>query len=376
MKKIFKYIVLLLLMISVSITIKPSKVNGEVKPVTEANEKLKEISEQEQETLEKLFSITQEIEEMEREEARITEEIKMIESEIEQLDLSIRREEENYNNYLDLLKQVLVSYQRGGPASYIDIILRAEDLSLLINSLNLIKDISKNTGELLNSIEESRTELERRKQNLSESIDKLNAKKEELKESMEAKQKLADKLEDFLNSLAEEKEKYEEQLNNLKLVWENLKELFKEFVDEFTEIISEGYFSLDDLNLKFNLFYIEGSINEDTFNSIINDNSKLVKMYFHFDDDIIRIEIPDFSLVLKGNFVIRNDASLEFVPESGTFYNMALEPESVEELFKNGPMIFDLKKMAGEETADKNIKIKDVHSGDGYLYFTINNFMF
>ena len=370
-KKICKLNVLFLLMISVSIAVRPYMASGEVKPITEANEKLRGITEQEQQTLEKLFILTQEIEEMEREEARIADEIKELESEIEKLDLSIKKEEENYDTYLNLLKQVLKSYQRGGPASYIDIILKAEDLASLIKSLNLIKDISRNTGELLASIEESRQNLEKKRQVLSDSLALLEAKNEELKGAIAERQKVAKEMEDFLDSLAEEKERFQEYLDNLKLMWENLKELFSKIVGEFSRIIGEGHFTLDDLNLKINFFSLKGSLHEDTFNRVINENSNLADMKFSFEKDLVRIEIPDNNLVLEGTFVIREKTALEFVPESGTFYNMALEPESIEELFRNGPMIIDFEKVA-QDTITVNFELKEVVTGDGYLYFTID----
>lgn len=370
-KKICKLNVLFLLMISVSIAVRPYMASGEVKPITEANEKLRGITEQEQQTLEKLFILTQEIEEMEREEARIADEIKELESEIEKLDLSIKKEEENYDTYLNLLKQVLKSYQRGGPASYIDIILKAEDLASLIKSLNLIKDISRNTGELLASIEESRQNLEKKRQVLSDSLALLEAKNEELKGAIAERQIVAKEMEDFLDSLAEEKERFQEYLDNLKLMWENLKELFSKIVGEFSRIIGEGHFTLDDLNLKINFFSLKGSLHEDTFNRVINENSNLADMKFSFEKDLVRIEIPDNNLVLEGTFVIREKTALEFVPESGTFYNMALEPESIEELFRNGPMIIDFEKVA-QDTITVNFELKEVVTGDGYLYFTID----
>lgn len=370
-RKYCLFSVLFVLLISASILVSPFKVKGEVKPITEANEKLKEISEQEQQTLEKLFIIVQEIEEMEREEARIIKEIDDLTIEIEELDLSIEKEQENYDTYLNLLKRVLISYQRGGPASYIDIILKAEDLTSFIKSLNLIKDISRNTGELLASIEESRLYLEEIRQNHLDNISLLEVKKEELKEPIATRQRLVKELEEYLDSLEEEKERYQEHLNNLKLMWENLKELFSKIVDEFSRIIGEGHFTLEDLNLKFNFFSLKGSIHEDTFNRIINENSNLSNIVFSFEKEGVIVQVPDNNLVLKGSFVVREETALEFVPTDGTFYNMALEKESIEELFRNRPMIIDFENVVGDMIII-DIKLDEVVAQDGYLHFTID----
>ena len=212
---------------------KPYKATGEVKPIEDANEQLQGISREEQQTLEKLFIYTQELEEMEREEARITDDIDKLIIEIEELDSSIIKEQENYDMLLSILEQVLVSYQRGGPASYLDILLSAKDLTSFIKSLNLIKDISKNTGELLASIEKSKQQLEVKKQSLADRLILLEDKREELTETIAAKKRIVKEQEDYLESLAEKKQQYQEYLDSLKLMWDNLKELFSKIVDEF-----------------------------------------------------------------------------------------------------------------------------------------------
>ena len=364
-------ILILIIVLSVTILAKPYRVSGEVKPIEEANEQLQGISEEEQKTLERLFILTQEIEEMEREEARITEEIKELNIEIDILDKSIIKEQESYDKNLLIMEQVLISYQRGGPASYLDILLKAENLTSFIKSLNLIKDISRNTGELLASIEESKRVLEEKRQSLADNMALLELKKEELKEPIEERKRLVKEQEDYLDSLSEEKELYQQHLDNVKLMWDNLKGLSSQIVDEFARIINEGHFTMVDLNLQFNFFSLKGSIHEDTFNRILNDNSTLSMIVFSFRQDSVRIEVPDNNLVLDGYFELEGASALLFVPRAGTFYGMSLEKESIGELFRNGPLLIDFEQVAGEMVTI-DIKLNDVKTEDGYIRFTID----
>jgi peptidoglycan hydrolase CwlO-like protein len=366
----YKYSLIIVLVLCVCILVKPYKATGEVKPIEEANEQLQGISREEQQTLEKLFIYTQELEEMEREEARITDDIDKLIIEIEELDSSIIKEQENYDMLLSILEQVLVSYQRGGPASYLDILLSAKDLTSFIKSLNLIKDISKNTGELLASIEKSKQQLEVKKQSLADRLILLEDKREELTETIAAKKRIVKEQEDYLESLAEKKQQYQEYLDSLKLMWDNLKELFSKIVDEFARIISEGHFTMEDLNLQFGFFNVKGAIHEDTFNRIINENSTLSRINLSFGQDKVRIEVPDNNLVLDGYFEMEG-STLLFVPEKGTFYGMALEKESIDELFRNGPLIIDLNEIAGDMVTI-DFKLKDVKTTDGYINFSID----
>lgn len=346
------------------------EVTGEVKPIEEANQQLEGITREEEETLDRLFILTQEIEEMERQEARLSQEIASLIIHIDELDKSIAIEEKNYGLHLDIMEQVLISYQRGGPASYLDILLKAENLTSFIKSLNLIKDITRNTGELLASIEESKKFLEENRQNLYDSKAILDIRQEELMGSIANKKSLLMEQEAYLESLSEEREKYQQHLDNLKLMWDNLKNLFSHVVDEFSRIIAEGHFTMEDLNLKFGLFSVKGSIHEDTFNRIINENSLLTEMVFSFQKDRVVVEVPDNNLVLYGHFVLEANTSLRFVPEGGSFYSMSLEIESINELFRNGPMLIDFEKVAGDLVVI-DIDLKDVVTEDRYISFTI-----
>lgn len=369
-KKKLITLTLILVLIAGMLT-KPYKVSGEVKPIEEAKEQLQGISEKEQKTLERLFILTQEIEEMEREEARITKEINELIIEIDSLDKAIIKEQEEYDVNLGILEQVLKSYQRGGPASYLDILLKAENLTAFIKSLNLIKDISKNTGELLASIEESKRILEEKKLSLADNMTLLENKREELKEPIAERKRLVKEQEDYLNSLSEEKELYQQHLDNVKLMWDNLKNIFSQIVDEFTRIVSEGHVTMEDLNIEFNFFSITGSIHQDTFNRLVNDYSTLPRIVCSFSKDNVRFEVPDNNLVLDGDFELVGSASLLFVPKAGTFFGMALEKESINELFKNGPLLIDLNQVAGS-VVTIDIELEKIETNDGYISFSID----
>ena len=115
---------------------------------------------------------------------------------------------------------------------------------------------------------------------------------------------------------------------------------------------------MEDLNLQFGFFNVKGAIHEDTFNRIINENSTLSRINLSFGQDKVRIEVPDNNLVLDGYFEMEG-STLLFVPETGIFYGMALEKESIDELFRNGPLIIDLNEIAGDMVTI-DFKLKDV----------------
>ena len=91
--------------------------------------------------------------------AKIAEEIEAMKGEIERLEELIQRETLNYEEKLNTLEEFLVIYQRMGPSSFIDIILSADSITNLLDRINILRDLAKNSGELLKSIEEIRDRL-------------------------------------------------------------------------------------------------------------------------------------------------------------------------------------------------------------------------
>lgn len=373
-KKIGKKIGILsmvaIILMSLTYNLFPNMASGEVKPITEIKEKLEGISEEEKKILKELFTIRQEIYEKEKEEARISGEINILEKDIDKIRIGIDEKQKDYDDNLQLLKQVLQLYQRGGPASYLEILLGAKDLRTFLNGLNLIKDISRNVDELLTSLEEDKKNLQDEKAILDSQMIQLEQKMIDLQRPIEEKLALKLKMEEYLANLLEEKEDYEEQLKDLEQLWGECKLLFSNIVSEMTRIVGEGHFKDEDLNLSLGLFRINGLIHEDTFNRIIKEHSNLPETNIHFSKDQVQIQVPDWKLVLTGNFILEGDTSIRFVVKEGTFYGLPLEESSLEELFEQGPLFIDLKDMAGDMVTI-DFYLHDVDILEDNLKFTI-----
>lgn len=344
---------------------------GEVKPITEAQERIKGISEEEQKVLQQLFTLSQQIEDSEREKTRLAGEIEELKTRISMLDRSIKDRQADYELKLGLLEQVLVSYQKGGPASYLEILLGAKDFSSFLKSINLVRDISRNTGELLASIKEEGKKLAEEKELLANEALAMENKQEELEQSISELVRLQKEQEEYLAKLEGEKDKYEEHLRSLELMWNDLKNMFSGIVDELTSIIREGHFTIDDLNLSIGFTSVKGSISDETFNRIIRDNSTLPEAVFHFYKGYSVIEVPEKNLVLEGSFVKSGDSGVMFEVTSGSFYGMPLEEESLRELFREGPLNIDFAAVAGD-LVTIDIVLDKVETREGYLDFSVD----
>ncbi|HZK33667.1 MAG TPA: hypothetical protein VFC60_04115 [Tissierellaceae bacterium] len=351
-------VVLLLIVFSLFINIFPSiKVLGEEEPTLEIEEKLNLISEEEKEILETLFKQVQEIEELERENIRLNLEIEEMKKGIEDLEKRIFNAEEGYEKNLMALEAILKSYQRMGAGSYLEIILESESLQDFLRRVNILRDLSRNSKELLDTIERDKKILEEEKMELDIKLSELEEKQDVLVKTIEMKQELVREKEEYLESLAEDRALYEERLEYISLIMVELKEIIGEFTVEFAKVIQTGKFPQDAVKESLTLRGLKGTIDEKTFNNIIKEQENLPPMEFKFMEGSMEMNVPEKQLYLVGNFDIEDDRVLTFQPEEGTFFGMPLEKGTIDELFEEGDFLLDLEPLIGKNTV-KSVEIK------------------
>lgn len=351
-----KLYLVLAISITMVLSIQSNKILAD--PFFEIKEKLDSISEEQKEILQNLFILTQEIEGIEKEEEQLSKDIEKLNLEIKEIQEVIELEEETYEKNKEGLKQVLKSYQRMGPGSYIEIILDSDNLNMLLRRINTLQDFTSNTGELLNSVEESRDKLLMQKSKLDEKLIIEEEKQKLLKESLVMKMKLKEDKEEFLKSLEGEREYYQEYLTIIQKMWIELKSIFKEAAKEFSRIVKEEDLPEDAIDVSFSLFNIKGTIGEKTFNDIIKEHSQLPNMIFRFTSGIMELELPDNNLILKGKLILSNGNILKFEPEEGSFYGMPLEKWAINEMFSGADLVLNLDPLLGGNTL-QSIEIKE-----------------
>lgn len=329
--------------------------------ISEIQDKLNSITEEEREILEFLFIQVQEIDELERENKRITEDIESMKIDIENIEERIEKEEKSYEKNLLALESILKSYQRMGPGSYLEIIIKSENLTDFIHRVNILRDLTKNTGDLLSTIEESKETLLAEKTNLDDKLNLLEEKQDELRETIDKKQELVKEKEEYLESLAGDRELYIERLEYLSLMMDEVKKILGEFTRGFAKIIEEGEFPEDAVQESITLKGIKGTIEEKVFNQVINNFDWMPKLEVKFYDGIIQLKAPDKKLILSGKFEIEGGQILKFVPEEGSFFGMPLEKGTIEDLFQDGDFTLNFEPLIG-----KNI-LKSVEIKEGYM---------
>ncbi len=332
--------------------------------------KLVGISEEEKEILVNLFTMTKEIEELERMEEEINRDITNIENEIKKIEGDIYEEEIIYKEKKDLLKQVLRNYQKKGPGSFLEIVLDSENLSEMLGRINILRDFSRNTKALLDTLQISKEMLYAQKNDVSEKLIQMEEKKSNLKESINSKKQFRDEKERFLVSLNEERSYYEEYLSELQKSWDELKPLFTSVTEEISQIVEEGNLPSDALEISFSLLGMTGSINEKSFNHFIAQHTNITKMLFSFHTEKVEIEIPEKNFVVSGKFLLLDDYRIKFEVEEGIFNEVPLDKKIINELFQEEGMVWNLKKIIGSN------KLRSIEIKEGYLELKISMGLF
>lgn len=327
--------------------VKRSLIMNDNEPIAQVKDTIDELTIEEKKVLETLFTLTQEIDVLEKEEKRLTNDINIIELDIEQLEIDIEDKQEAYNDNIIILEKILIAYQRRGALSYLDTLLDAGDLKTLVRSINIIREFSKSTEELLNEIEESKVSLEKDKEKLEKNILVLNLEKDKLENTIKNKSELITKQRDYLESLKEQKEFYALQLVQIEALWETNKLLFSNLTDNFSKIINGGNLTLQDLNLTFSFQGIKGAIPQDTLNNMLKSDENLSQMDFIMEEDKVSIHATDLQIKLDGTFTIKDKTTLLYVVEEGSFYDMPLSEESIDELFGEKEFFIDFSNIEG-----------------------------
>ena len=332
--------IVLLLTILLSFSLSLAQETGESLSAIESQLAL--LTDEEREILDELFTLVQEIEEIQRLQALLEGRLLQMEEKIPPLTASIEEQERLYVHHRDLLGEVLKSYQRRGPASYLEILLASDSLRDLVRRLNVLKELTRNTGELLDTIALEQERLLAEKDALHRLMADIETQQRELDQVLQENLAIQAELEDRLESLQEERAAFEARLSQLERAWTEVQALFTTFVSEFNQLMDAGNLPEDALQLHFSLREIKGTLSESSFNQALEEISSIEGMVIRFRPDQILVEIPERRFQLAGVFEVIDGHTLRFIAREGTFHGMRLTDASINELFSEGVIELNL----------------------------------
>ncbi len=336
----------------------------------EINSTISQLSQEEIEILESLFLIQQEVRDLEITEERTSREIEELSVKIENIEEDIVNLEVSYNDNLDIMEEVLRSYQRKGPLSNLQLILNSDNLSILLKRINSIRDLSRNTNDLLFTIESEKQELSLVKATLDENLKEIENRRVELRRTIEEKSTTIAFLEESLQALQDEKGRYEGYLTQLDDSWNDVKPIFLETIQGITETVESGELPESMLNVRISFSGISGKIFDEELNRELSKRSYPTEPQLLFHEDYVRLVMPELNLDIRGNLIILDNKTLRFEITDGKYMGLALEKSAVMDLFDFGYLDLKFHRLLGNNT------IRSINLQDGYMDLQIRPSLF
>lgn len=333
----------LMLLVSLAFGILFPAVSSAVEPQQgEVLQLLEALTKEEIQVLEELFALSQDIDDFQRQQVQLEVDLAAAEVRVLVVKEEIRTQELIFKNRRDVLGEVLKSYQRRGPGSTLEVILSARDFSDLVQRINLLRELTRNIGNLMGELNAKLEQLDVERIALQHLLDTVEAQREALVRVLAENLALRDQLENRLEALEEERAQYEGQLASLNQAWREVNRVFSQFATEFGRLAESGGLPQNAITLSFSLSGVRGTLREEALNQAFRDAAGIEGVQLRFRPGRILVEIPDSRFELFGTFDIKDSTILQFLPESGTFYGIQLTEASLRELFLDGVLEIDL----------------------------------
>jgi peptidoglycan hydrolase CwlO-like protein len=332
---------------------------------TEAENQILQIDEEEAIILTDLYRMEQEIMKLEADEVTISSDIKIYYNEIQTLEKRILEEENAFNENRDILKQILKTYQKRGVGTFVEILLDSDHLTDFLRRLNMLRDLTQDTGALLNHLEEVQQRLAIEKETLAEQLLNLEEDQKRLQKVVEEIKLTKTEKETYLTDLLDRRAFFENILNEISTAWKVLKPMFVQASEGFSRLAESGSLPEDAMKLRLSITGFDAIISEKVFNDAILKNPDIPELEFEFEEGYIRLSVPSKRLSVDGNFQVIEGTELVFIPVKGTFYDMPLDTKSMDELFEDGGLRLNLEPIIG------NNKIKTAKSKENDLILSV-----
>lgn len=190
--------------------------------INESNEQIQEIQIELTENLEQLNNLNEKIYTYESEIASLENNLNDVEKEIETVTEKLSIIEENYNLQRMALQNRIVALYEAGDIVYLDVLLSSNSVSEFISNYYLIGEIVRYDNELLENIENQKTQIEEIKNSLEEKQENIKTVKKNKEKTTIALENAKVIRNSYINKLTQEEketqskiDEYQTELNNL-----------------------------------------------------------------------------------------------------------------------------------------------------------------
>lgn len=221
-----------------------TKINNQIE---EMEKKQEELEKQKSVALKSVEKVISQISNSQREIDSLKDEVSDLEKQIKTKTEDIQRKQEEYTKQEGLLNSRLVAIYKNGNKSYLDMLLKASNMSdflakyyLASELIECDKELIQTTREQKAQIENEKLELENDKKQLNESIAQKEQKQKELEDMQKEKQKYADQLTDEEKEIQKEIEELEKDNRDIERQIKIAEEKYRKQLEELQNNSGSG----------------------------------------------------------------------------------------------------------------------------------------
>lgn len=231
MRKIYKIIIILLLLCSITFASNSVELNelqenkNEIQEqIDKTNEELNEVNDELTENLKQIQKLDSNIQETENSINTLNSEIEIIENNIKKTQEGLHNATNRYNTQKEMLNSRLITIYEDGNINYLDMVLHAKSLSDLVSIYYIISELTSYDIELLEDVEKEKDTIEERKLQIDNQKKELETQKRNLSKTEIALSNTKLLRTSYLAKLSEEEhnlqikiDEYNRQINQIEM---------------------------------------------------------------------------------------------------------------------------------------------------------------
>lgn len=185
------------------------------KKIEETNSEIAGVKSQMSEALNQINRYNSQIGSYENEISDLSKQIDILTSQIDEKQTSIDEQVKKFNEQQELLNKRLVAMYESGSTSYLDMLLSSADLADFISKYYIIEQLAEYDTELLNSIEQTRIQIENEKSELEKSKSDVETSRIALQSKKNSLTVLVNEKNTLVGTLSLEEKALEEELEQI-----------------------------------------------------------------------------------------------------------------------------------------------------------------
>ena len=185
------------------------------KKIEETNSEIAGVKSQMSEALNQINRYNSQIGSYENEISDLTNQIDVLSNQIEEKQSSIDEQIKKFNEQQELLNKRLVAMYESGSISYLDMLLSSSNLADFISKYYIIEQLAEYDTELLNSIEQTRIQIENEKNELEKSKSEVETSRISLQSKKNSLTLLVNEKNTLVGTLSMEEKELEEELEQI-----------------------------------------------------------------------------------------------------------------------------------------------------------------